>query len=69
MHCKPGLNKADVVLELSQDYQLKNIKQMLMSGRESMAAQLRCQWIVYIVSRKQKIQVCEISSILNSRSM
>lgn len=59
MHCQPSPSKADVVLELSQDYQLKNIEQMLVSGRESMAAELCCQWIVYILSRKQEFQVCE----------
>jgi len=59
VHCKPSPGKADVVLELSEDYQLKNIKQTLMSGRESMAAELSCQWILYILSRKQAFQLCE----------
>lgn len=30
-----------------------------MSGRGSMAAELRCQWIVRIVSRKPEFQLCE----------
>lgn len=56
MHCKLILNQADVVLELPQDYQLKNIEQMC-PGRESMGAELHCQWMVSIVSRKQELKV------------
>lgn len=32
---------------------------MLVFGKESMAAELRFQWLVYIVSRKQEFQICE----------
>lgn len=57
VHCKPSPNKADAVLELSQDSELKNIKQM--SGGESLATELSYQWRVCIVSRKVDFQVCE----------